>query len=58
VGYGLALQKRGSNSSRYWALMKIARAQSARLCAGPRPIRDSLKAIDEYNYCKHTKGWI
>jgi hypothetical protein len=56
--YGLSLQRSGTNGSRYCRFIRITRAQCDRL-GGERGIgRNPLKALDEYNYCKYTRGWI
>jgi len=56
--YGLPLRQKGRNAERYWCFIKVVKDQVQCLdgeqAIGPNP----LKAIDEYNYCKHTKGWI
>lgn len=53
--YGLGLTK-GSNGSKYVTFMLICQAQHAHLVAlGLEP---NLKRLDEFNYCKFTKGWI
>jgi len=56
--YDLPLGQTGTNGDRYWSFMLISRDQcqalSGQLAAGTNP----LKAIDEFNYCRHTKGWV
>jgi len=51
------LGRMGTNAKRYWAFMRKVRDQV--LALGPKLGDDTnpLKAIDEYNYCKYTKGW-
>ena len=53
--YSLALGKRGSNSDRYCRFMTIAQEQYRSLRSRRRANWNPLKAIDEYNYCKHTR---
>jgi hypothetical protein len=56
--YDLALQQRGRNTKRYLDFMQITKDQSVAL-GGEKAIgRNPLKALDEYNYCRYTKGWI
>jgi len=56
--YGLPLRQKGKNAERYRRFMEIVKEQVQSL-GGEQVIgRNPLKAIDEYNYCKHTKGWI
>jgi len=55
--YFLALGKRGNNSGRYCRFMTIAQQQCRTLRSRRRTNWNPLKAIDEYNYCKH-KGWM
>ena len=52
--YDLSLGKAGSNGRRYWDFMFITRDQ----CAQLKLDGNALKAIDEYNDCTHTKGWV
>lgn len=56
--YSLGLAKRGYNACRYLRFMSIAQQQCLNLRSKRRDEWHVLKAIDEYNYCKHTKGWI
>jgi len=56
--YGLPLEKMGRNAGRYCRFMGIVKGQIQSL-GGEQVIgRNPLKAIDEYNYCKYTKGQI
>jgi hypothetical protein len=58
VKYGVRLQGRGRNGERYWRFMEAVRHQWTSL-GGEETLRGNpLKAIDEFNYCRHTKGWI
>jgi hypothetical protein len=52
------LRPRGRNAERYWRFMGIVKKQVQSLGGEQAIGRNPLKAIDEYNYCKHTKGWI
>jgi hypothetical protein len=56
--YGLALRQRGKNAERYCHFMRITKEQVYELGGEQAIGRNPLKAIDEYNYCKYTKGWI
>lgn len=56
--YGFDLGDKGSNSKRYLEFMKISREQCIRLKGKIEKGQNILKLLDEYNYCKYTKGWI
>lgn len=56
AGYVGNLQT-GRNGDRYWRMMEYVAAQSRCLLADGYN-GNCLKAIDEYNYCHFTKGWI
>jgi hypothetical protein len=56
--YGLGLKQRGRNSSQYCRFMRITKEQCSSLGGEPAIGRNPLKALDEYNYCRYTKGWI
>jgi hypothetical protein len=56
--YSLPLRPRGRNAERYWRFMGIVKKQVQSLGGEQAIGRSPLKAIDEYNYCKYTKGWI
>jgi hypothetical protein len=56
--YGLPLRQKGRNAERYRRFMEIVKEQVQSLDGEYAIGRNLLKAIDEYNYCKHTKGWI
>ncbi|MFB3786733.1 MAG: hypothetical protein ACE15F_10220 [bacterium] len=56
--YGLSPRQRGRNADRYCSFMRIVKGQVQSLGGEQTIGRNPLKAIDEYNYCKHTKGWI
>jgi len=58
TGYGLPLGRRGSNGIRYCRFMRIAKAQCESVGGEESLKHNPLKAIDEYNYCKYTKGWL
>jgi len=55
--YGLTLRPRESNAGRYLTFMEITKEQCERLGAQGQD-RDLLKALDEYNYCRHSRGWM
>ncbi len=56
--YGVALCKQGTNAPLYTAFMRMVAAQCRRLGGEAALGRNPLKAVDEYNYCRYTKGWI
>lgn len=56
--YDLPLGEAGSNGQRYWKFMLISRSQCRELDNQREIEANPLKAIDEYNYCRHTKGWL
>ena len=56
--YGLSLQRSGTNGSRYCRFMRITKVQCNGLGGKQAIGRNPLKALDEYNYCRYTKGWI
>jgi len=56
--YGLRLGAAGTNADRYWSFMMIAKSQCASLGTEVPSEGNALKAIDEYNYCRHTKHWL
>lgn len=56
--YGLPLRKTGDNAKLYIEFLEHTREQRDRIEEKQIHGRHLLKAIDEYNYCKFTKGWI
>lgn len=56
--YGLRMGKSGTNSKKYFQFMKITRDQCIKLKDKIEEGQNILKLLDEYNYCKYTKGWI
>lgn len=56
--YGFPLVDKGRNADRYRRFMGIVKEQVQSLGGEQTIGRNPLKAIDEYNYCKYTKGWI
>lgn len=57
--YELALGATGTNGERYWRFALIAQRQCRELeREGTSRGENPLKSIDEYNYCKHTRGWL
>jgi hypothetical protein len=55
--YGISLGKAGQNSGGYLQFMTIAVSQIAQL-KGNNECSGLLKRIDEFNYCRFTKGWL
>lgn len=56
--YGVPLRKAGLNGERYWRFMLISQRQCRALRSDGSVWSDPLKALDEYNYCRYTKGWL
>lgn len=56
--YDLPLGRIGTNADRYCRFMRIVKAQVQSLGGEQTIGRNPLKARDEYNYCKYTKGWM
>jgi hypothetical protein len=52
--YGLGLSVSGSKKQKYWRFMLITQGQCLVLRRAHWNGDNSLKAIDEYNYCKYT----
>jgi hypothetical protein len=55
-GYGLALNRPGSKTDRYWSFMYIRKQQCLMLREEGECSDNLLKSIDEFNYCRFTKG--
>ncbi|MFZ1291430.1 MAG: hypothetical protein WAR79_15150 [Melioribacteraceae bacterium] len=58
IAYGQALSNRGINNLKYIEFMRLQKEQCSNL---PQNLPDGiskLKAIDEYNYCHYSKGWM
>ena len=56
--YGLGQPKPGRNGQRYVRFMELMQGQCQRV-GGERAIgRNPIKALDEFNYCRYTRGWI
>lgn len=56
--YGIPLGPTGTNGNRYWRFVEITQKQSNRLGGETAIGRNPLKALDEFNYCRYTKGWL
>lgn len=56
--YGLALGRRGTNATRYISFIATSLRQSNALGGEEGLGRNPLKALDEYNYCRFTRGWL
>jgi hypothetical protein len=56
--YLVSLVEPGRNGARYCRFMRIVKEQCGDLGGEQRIGRNPLQALDEYNYCRHTKGWI
>jgi hypothetical protein len=58
TAYGLELGFTGTNGKRYVRMANIAKDQSADVGGDDAVGANILKALDEYNYCRFTKGWM
>ena len=56
-GYGIYLGNAGQNAFGYVRFMMTAASQICNVCPPGDP-QGMLKHIDEFNYCRFTKGWI
>jgi hypothetical protein len=56
--YLVSLLEPGGNGERYYRFMRIVKEQCVDLGGEQRIGRNPLQALDEYNYCHHTKRWI
>jgi len=56
--YRCELGNVGTNGANYSAFFLTAVLQALTLSPAMPEEANLLKRIDEYNYCKHTKGWI
>jgi hypothetical protein len=56
--YLVSLLEPGRNGDRYYRFMRIVKEQCGELGGERRMGRNPLQALDEYNYCHHTKRWI
>lgn len=56
--YGVALKSRGENASQYLRFMEITKQQLSELGPTELESEELLKLVDEYNYCRFTKGWL
>lgn len=56
-GYGIYLGNAGQNAFEYVRFMTTAVSQICNVCPPGDP-KGMLKHIDEFNYCRFTKGWI
>lgn len=56
--YGFLLGPVGSNAETYLQFMQLVQGQAASVREVIPHRQDVLKAIDEFNYCRYSKGWI
>jgi hypothetical protein len=56
--HGGALGKTGTYGERYWEFMRSTQEQCRKLRGAGWKSGNLLKALDEYNYCKYSKGWL
>jgi hypothetical protein len=56
-GYGIRFQAVGQNGQSYLVLMRSTLEQIEQLGGWDSFDVNPVKAIDEYNYCLHTRGW-
>ena len=54
--YGLPLHSGGPHEELYWRFVLVCREQVRSL--GGIEGHEALKLLDEYNYCRFTKGWL
>jgi hypothetical protein len=54
----LRLSTKSSNDAYYSAFFLAAGLQARTLAPTMPEEANLLKRIDEFNYCKHTKGWM
>jgi hypothetical protein len=57
-GYGVAIQVRGHNSKLYTEFFEHAQEQCRRIGRIEVNGKEVLKAIDEYNFCRFTRGLL
>jgi hypothetical protein len=57
-GSGLPLRRRGAKSEHYLRFLKVAKDQLAATYGSSRRRDGCLKAWDEFNCCRYTKGWV
>lgn len=57
-GYSIYIKKIGHNRDIYFKFMQIQKEQCSRFGSENSVGLNPLKVLDEYNYCKYTKGWI
>jgi len=56
--YGSGLGPVGTNAMNYCRFMSCAKEQYASVKGQLPESENPLKSIDEYNYCRYTKGWL
>lgn len=56
-GYGIYLGNAGQNAFEYVRFMTTVVSQICHICPSGNP-DGLLKRIDEFNYCRFTKGWL
>ena len=57
-GYRCELNTVGANGANYMAFFLSTLQQVRSLLPAMRGESDLLKSIDEFNYCRYTKGWM
>jgi hypothetical protein len=50
--------RRGRSADSYLDFMELVQVQCGRLGGEKAMGRDALRALDEFNYCRYTKGWL
>jgi hypothetical protein len=58
VAYGLTLSEMGTNGAKYLAFARCQKEQAEAVSADFPDGLTAVKAIDEYNYCHFSRGWI
>lgn len=58
AAYDLCLLEAGQNGSKYFAFAECQKQQAEALAGNLPNGLTAIKAIDEYNYCHFSRGWI
>ena len=58
IAYSCRLGLTGSNGPRYWRFMRLVAEDGQRVGGEEQWGEGLLKRLDEFNYCRYTKGWM
>ncbi len=58
AAYGLPIGESRKHVWRYWRFMGCIQRQYQNIGGDQAIGRNLIKALDEYNFCKHTYDWI